>query len=326
MLPVAVIGAGIAGLACATALQQAGLAVRVFDKSHGAGGRMSTRRGEDWQCDHGVQYFTARDALFRDEVNRWQHAGVVSLWQPRLAVLPDPAHHTQLDPPQRFVGTPGMSAPARWLARRLNLTTLTTVRQLQRRDDGWRLFSDEHGWLPTPHAAVVLALPAPQCVPLLQAAARELAAQAAQIVMRGNWTLMLRYDHPTALPFDAAFVNDGPLRWVACDSSKPGRDGETCWVLHASPEWSDAHLEDTPEAVSEILLAAFAQLGAPSPAAWSAHRWRYADANPALNVGALWQADSGIGVCGDWLNGGKVEGAWLSGQSLAQRIMQSFKG
>lgn len=325
MLPVAVIGAGIAGLACATALQQAGLTVRVFDKSHGAGGRMSTRRGEGWQCDHGAQYFTVRDVLFRREVARWEQAGVAGLWQPRLAVLPDPAHHAQLDPPQRFVGTPGMSAPARWLARRLTLTVLTTIRQLQRHDGGWQLFSDEHGWLPTPYAAVVLALPAPQCVPLLQPIAPALAARAAHVAMRGNWTLMLRYDHPIALPFDAAFVNDGSLRWVACDSSKPGRDSETCWLLHASPEWSDAHLEDTPERVAAILLAAFAQLGAPAPAAWSAHRWRYADANPALDVGALWQHDSGIGVCGDWLNGGKVEGAWLSGQSLARQMIATLQ-
>lgn len=56
----ALIGAGIAGLSCATALQQAGLEVSLFDKSRGAGGRMSTRRGDDWQCDHGAQYFPCR--------------------------------------------------------------------------------------------------------------------------------------------------------------------------------------------------------------------------------------------------------------------------
>ena len=46
----AVIGGGIAGLSCATVLQQAGLKVSVFDKSRGAAGRMSTRREDGWQC------------------------------------------------------------------------------------------------------------------------------------------------------------------------------------------------------------------------------------------------------------------------------------
>ena len=59
-LRVAVIGAGLAGLSCATALQAAGVVVRVYEKSRGPAGRMSTRRGDGWQCDHGAQYFTVR--------------------------------------------------------------------------------------------------------------------------------------------------------------------------------------------------------------------------------------------------------------------------
>ena len=68
---------------------------------------------------------------------------------------------------------------------------------------------------------------------------------------------------------------------------------------------------------------AFAQLGGPVPQAWSAHRWRYADTEPPLQLGCLWDADTGIGLCGDWLNGGKVEGAWLSGRALGRRVIDS---
>ena len=77
---IAVIGAGLAGLSCARHLQDAGCRVTVFDKARGPGGRMSTRRGDDWQCDHGAQYFTVRDNRFRDEVARWETAGVAALW------------------------------------------------------------------------------------------------------------------------------------------------------------------------------------------------------------------------------------------------------
>ncbi|MDP8568368.1 FAD-dependent oxidoreductase [Methylophilus aquaticus] len=58
MKNVAVIGAGMAGLACSQTLQQAGFLVTVFEKSRGPSGRVSTRAGEGWQCDHGAQYFT----------------------------------------------------------------------------------------------------------------------------------------------------------------------------------------------------------------------------------------------------------------------------
>ena len=80
----------------------------------------------------------------------------------------------------------------------------------------------------------------------------------------------------------------------------------------------------TPEAVADTLLRAFAELGAPPPEAWTAHRWRYADTEPPLDACHVWDVDRRIGLCGDWLNGGKVEGAWLSGRSLAQDVLQHF--
>jgi predicted NAD/FAD-dependent oxidoreductase len=40
--------------------------------------------------------------------------------------------------------------------------------------------------------------------------------------------------------------------------------------------------------------------------------------------GGAWRPDIGLGLCGDWLNGGKVEGAWLGGRALAERVLRSF--
>ena len=73
-LIVAVIGAGVAGVAgaaCARALSLAGHSVRVFDKARGPGGRLATRRVE-WvdrhgqarqaQLDHGAVGFTQDSA------------------------------------------------------------------------------------------------------------------------------------------------------------------------------------------------------------------------------------------------------------------------
>ncbi|MFG5409811.1 FAD-dependent oxidoreductase [Piscinibacter sakaiensis] len=42
---VAIVGAGVAGAACARALAQAGAELQVFDKSRGPGGRLATRDG-----------------------------------------------------------------------------------------------------------------------------------------------------------------------------------------------------------------------------------------------------------------------------------------
>lgn len=320
-LPVAVVGAGLSGLACAQALLEAGLPVQLFDKSRGAGGRMSTRRGEDWQCDHGAQYFTARDPAFRAEVARWQAAGVAASWAPQLAVLGGEGGHRNDAQTERFVGQPQMTAPARWLAAALPLSLGATVTALRRDGEAWRLQTAEAGELPQRFAAVLLAMPAPQAQTLVAPHAPALAAITSQARMRGCWALMLQFDQPVALPFDAAFVNSGPLRWLARDRSKPGRTGAESWLLHASAAWSEAHLEQSAEEVAAQLLDAFTALGGPAPAAWTVHRWRYADTEAPLQLGCAWDAALQLGLCGDWLNGGKVEGAWLSGRRLAQSLL-----
>ena len=324
---IAVVGAGIAGLSCASALQQAGLMVSVFDKSRGPAGRMSTRRGAGWQCDHGAQYFTARHPAFRAEVARWQEAGVAGLWAPRLRVINEESAvqgNEHESTTERFVGIPRMSSPARFLADGLQLRERSAVTRLQFQADGWCLFTNEHGWLSQRFAAVLLAVPAPQAELLLRPVAPRLAALTDRVLMRGSWTLMLRFSAPLELGFDAAFVNHGPLRWIAHDSSKPGRSGAETWVVQASSAWSEAHLDSDTASAASILLDAFARLGGPAPAAWTAHRWRYADSDPALDITTAWDGESGIGLCGDWLNGGKTEGAWLSGQALARQVVESI--
>ena len=329
-LPIAIIGAGLAGLSCAQALLQAGHTVHVFDKSRGPSRRMSTRRAEDdngpWQCDHGAQYFTARNPAFRAEVARWQQAGVAALWDARLASFDGNAWTTPATPLERFVGTPRMTAPAAWLVQHLGEPALaqwqTTVQLLGHTERGWTITSAEHGLHSPRYRAVLLAVPAPQAVPLLAPVAPAGAALAASARMRGSWAVMLRYASPVALPWEGAFINSGPLRWVARDSSKPGRTGSETWLLHASAEWSEAHIEDNAESVTAALLAAFAALGGPAPQAATAHRWRYADTEAPLTQGSWWDASLRLGLCGDWLRGGKVEGAWLSGRALAQQVLK----
>ena len=319
---VAVIGAGIAGLSCAAALQHAGCHVSLFDKSRGPGGRMSTRQGDGWQCDHGAQYFTARDPDFRAEVVRWEQAGAAAQWRPEVVRFDADGAGKRCGVADRFVGTPRMTAPATFLASTLDLHTDTAISALQREQAGWRLQLEGGALLARRFDAVVLAVPAPQAASLLRDVAPLQAALAAGARMQGCWAMMLQYPAPLALGFDAAFINRGGLRWIARDSAKPGRDGGESWLLHASAEWSEAHIELDAASIAALLLPEFAALGGPAPERWSAHRWRYASTVDvqAENDVCSWDRGQALGLCGDWLNGGTVEAAWLSGRALAQRM------
>lgn len=322
---IAIIGAGIAGLSCATALQNAGFIVTIFEKSRGPSGRVSTRITPDWQCDHGAQYFTARDADFYAEVKRWIQAGVASLWQPKLQVTDGQVFTHKALATERFVGLPANTAPAKFLSTSLNVLTETTIEEIEYQTGYWRLKSKEHGLNTHQFDALVLAIPAPQAAKLLAKSAPSLAKIAESVVMRGCWALMCRFNHPLQLSYDGLFVNQSILSWVARDSAKPGRPSyqdsalET-WVLHANSEWSEAHIEENPEIIAEHMINAFIKLGGKAPQAYTIHRWRYAECAEYLNVAYLWDDELQIGLCGDWLNGGKVQGAWLSGFNLAKKL------
>ena len=353
---VAVIGAGIAGTACAASLQRAGLQVTLFDKSRGVGGRMATRRARwtaadgsaRWaEFDHGAPHFSASQARFRAVMARAQAVGCAAAWQPRIHrdLLGAPAglgaprsaapavprgdvrKAAKPDRPTSFVAVPNMPALCRHLLHSVPLRLGHAVQRLQRSAAGWQVVV-EGGETQGPFDHVMLALPPGQAALLLAGHADAWADTLAAVPMLPCWTLMAVTDD-VDWPWDAAEPARGPLAWVARNDRRPGRDttlGAATWVAHATPEWSAEHIEDEPAAVADALGAALAaQLpGVPAPR-WhfgSVHRWRYAAPAAPVADGAdcWWDPGLRVGVCGDFLTGGSVEAAWRSGDELADTV------
>lgn len=343
---VAVIGAGIAGLFAARTLQDHGLKVSVFEKSRGAGGRMSTRRTDElYFFDHGAQYFTVRDSRFATYVAAWQQQGVVAKWQQAASDSPTPETSTasasfvvlkagsvqsESTPQDRYVGTPHMNSIGKHLAVDLNLQSETQITKVVAQGANFELL-DRDGKTWGPFERVILAIPAEQAAGLLPdfpAMQGPLGA----VTMEPCWSAMIVL--PDALPVDyaGAFVHDSPLSWVARNSSKPGRDSKTeSWVLHATPAWTLAHWEDEKESVAAQLLAEFWQATGLTPTTalfQQAHRWKYAirqNSNSPGPAGGLYSdSQDTLIACGDWAMGGRVEGAFLSGMSAAGRILNSL--
>ena len=322
--PIAIIGTGLAGLSAAQALHAAGLEVELFDKSRGSGGRMASKRSDAGSLDLGAQYFTARDRRFVEVVQHWQTRGWVAEWDPQLyhsnenGLLPSP------DEQVRWVGTPRMSAVSRALLGALPVHFACRITEVFRGEKHWEL-QDAEGQSHGPYSSVIVATPAPQATGLLSAAPK-LAGAAASVIMEPTWAVALGFEQALDTRVEACFVQGSALDWLARTRSKPGRDGSVdTWVLHATSAWSKQHLDLPKEAVIEQLHGTFAELigcALPAPVFSLAHRWLYARPASAHEWGALADADLGLYACGDWCLSGRVEGAWLSGQEVARRLLE----
>lgn len=326
---IAIVGGGVAGLVCARRLAEAGARVLVLDRGRTVGGRLATRRAGALQFDHGAQYFTARQPAFAAQAALWARHGLAAEWGGRLVVLEQGSVAQAPGGVRRWVGVPGMGAIAQALAddarkAGAELHTGIDVAGARFESGRWRLSSTESLSLGS-YDAIVAALPAPEASMLLAAGAPELASRC-NVRLLPCWAAMVAFETPLALPFDGAFVRNAPISWVARDTSKPGRparEGEM-WVMHATPEWSAAHLEAPHEAVAASLLAAFtnaADIDVPPPSFLAAHRWRFALPDEVLEENFLWSSELRAGVCGDWCGGPRVEGAWVSGGLLGGEVV-----
>lgn len=299
---IAIIGAGLAGLSAVRDLRAAGHSVTVFDKGGGIGGRVATRRTDHGAFDHGAGVLHGiPEALRRD-------AGSAAA-----------AFETGL------VGVPGNSGFARALAagldvhRRRRVTTLTLGTDLH-----WTL-GFEAGAPADGFDAVLICIPAPQVRLLLEAAGLAVAPRTPfedldRVRMRPCWTVMMAFDAPVPAPERLDMT--APPAVARRETAKPGRADAETWVVQASADWSDTHLEEDPQSVMSLLVAGFrAATGAPEPVQAAAHRWRYARTGTPLGQPCLWDAAYRIGLAGDWCLGPDAGDAVASGRALATSVL-----
>lgn len=320
MIDVLVIGAGWSGLTAASRLASRGHSVVVVEKSRGPGGRSATRRQDGFSFDHGAQYLTARSDAFARQVEAWTRAGLLAPWRPRLKVFGRRPDNAGQAPSDRWVGLPGMNAVPHRLAEGLDCRWRWQAEHIDFGGGEWRVRSADGEVIRA--RSLLLTAPPAQASALL-GEAHPLSATLAAVRMQPCWAVMLGFEQAPSLSWDAAFVNHGPLAWIARNDARPGDRGAPAWIGHADSAWSQEHLEDSPESVASSLHAAMIELDAAfdaPPALHIAHRWRYARADSPLSGPILAEDARRLVLAGDWCAGERVEGAWISGMAAAKRL------
>jgi len=319
---VLVVGAGISGVACARALTDAGLGVRVVDRGRVPGGRMASRRLDDRYVDTGAAYFTVKpDSGFAAVVDGWAGSGLAREWTDTLWTAGDAGLEERRGGPMRWSARGGLRSLVAELATGLDVEQERTVERVEPgRSDG----GDGVGAVEVDgeaFRAVVLAMPDPQ--------ARRLLPEGSPLLDRlddaDRWeptiTVVLRYaDRSWPADLHAAFVNDSDTLVLIADDGDRRGDGAPVLVAHAAPGLSRAHLDDPDAVIAPAAEAVGRILGLNAgPVGTFAHRWTLSQ--PTDPHGDPFLLEGGIGVCGDaWSGKSSVGAAWTSGDALGREL------
>lgn len=340
----AIIGAGASGMAAAWKLSQAGIRSIIFEKSRGLSGRAATRRKHGHHFDHGANFFRLDDPVVARLIQR-------DLGGDDLVEIPGDVHTfgadstiTSGDPEQndvpKWTYRSGISNLGKLLLQASPLARIhpeTRITRIERDSNRWLLhdaFGDHHG----PYTHLVLTLPAPQCLELLETSGIQDDRSAAlkTLPYHSQFTFVLGYAS-TRIPernFHALVSTDAthPLAWLSFEEDKPGHvaNGASVMVAQMSPGWTLNHY-DTPPAtlVPEVVRHVSGLLGIdlPQPDWWDSQRWKFAHPTRKFqtNLQALSRPSrDGLHFAGDGLAGkGRVPLAIKTGLAVAERIIGS---
>ncbi len=306
MKRIAIVGAGISGLACARRLVEADAEVVVFEKSRSLGGRCASRAWEGCVFDHGAQFFTARTPEFQC----WLGELGSSVAEIETPVVSETGNVVGEDS-RRLYHVEGNNRLGRELAKGLDVRRETVVERI----DGRRVAGEDFD-------AVVTCAPWPQTVALLGF------GEVANPYER-NLTAAFLYDAVwCGRAREAYAVSDrsgAALAWSACENHKAGRvpPGRTLLVVQASPAFSQEHYDAPRDEWSARLQTGLEdrwELAASRRAGVFTHRWGFARRVAEIDKVTL---PDGVFACGDAIRESRIEDVWCSGRALAKTLLES---
>ncbi len=321
---IAVIGAGISGSVLTSLLLSHGFRVSVFDKSRGTGGRASSCRMGEYQADLGVPYFEALSGPFE----KWLLSQPEIMgWQAKEYGFDKKVHIHK----NHYVATPKQSALTRRLIQGADFIPQQRVGYLWPEYNGSDksvILRNEHGKSLGLLDAASVTAPAYQAAELLEAVPR-FVNKANQAKPSMCWVHVIAIGSGISDSIELISGQHAVISRAIKDSAKPNRshsvDSEV-WVIEATEDWSASHCHSEPEAIAIELQQAFSEVlnAEITVLAERTHRWLYARHNTTEDE-CLWDPDSSIGACGDWLHRGGSEGAWASANQMAECLIAHFR-
>lgn len=324
MKKIAVIGAGISGITAARELSKKH-DVKIFDKSRGVGGRVTTRYTDKYNFDHGSQFFTVTDDRLQSLVDELLENDILDIWKARFVEI----ENTEIIARRRwsdkehihYIAKPKMNQMPKYLAKDLNFKLQTRIKSAVKEKDQWILFDEENNNQGS-YDFVVTAIPPLQANDLVP---DEISykSQINNYKMLGCFSLMIGFNQPLDIDYDAALVKGDDISWISVNSSKPQRSDDYCLLIHSTNTWAEDNIElENPKAQEHLLEVSQKVMGCDlsNHDYINIHKWRYANIGPQKGETFFIDKQNNFASIGDWLIRGRIESAFVSAMNLVDNI------
>ena len=341
MTSVAIIGAGISGLAASHTLLEASYSVTLFEKNRGVGGRATTCKRDGFIYDAGAQYFKGGSPLSTEWITqRFPTPDLLNIDKP-VWIFDGAGHIEEGDPKQnaepRWSYRYGLISLSKQLADGLDIRLETPINRIEQTSEGWQLYDASNQSVGC-YDQLLITLPAPQAVALIQVSQFNnneqrdaICTQLGVSCYNPLLSIMLGYrPRPRPRPYYALVNTDKahPISWLAWEHEKaPERvpEGAGLLIAQMAPQYSREHQETLPSELFQDVAERVSRLidePLSEPFFTDVQYWQ--DALPAEKADAeklnALTRPMGLAFCGDAFVGGRVHLSLEHGIHIAQQL------
>jgi len=287
---VLVVGAGLTSAVATFKLSAALPQVHVWDKSRGAGGRMSTSRSPnnpECKVDIGAQYVSTpsqpSQQVHQDIYEELISSGILQSIDPKEI---NGFRRGEIEM-NHYVAPNGMSSLVKHFFNRSGVSIDFNHRlvDLSLKEDKWSARSEDGKQ--EDYEAVIITMPVPQVLELTGDISNiignndTLIHNLKSVKYSSRFVLAVFFDEKVDLGVEwiVKYITNHPIfRYVAVDNLKRGdKSGATSVLAHASVPFSMDKIEEKPENIKLELLKSLEEIFPvwPKPSFVKCHKWRY---------------------------------------------------
>ncbi|XP_050196751.1 renalase isoform X2 [Myiozetetes cayanensis] len=338
MSRVLVVGAGLTGGACAALLPRGARGpAAVWDKARGAGGRMSTTRGDLGSADLGSADLGAQFVTCDTDLAGPRHSFYEELLSHGvLKPLTAPVEGMVVrEGSCNYVAPQGISSVVKYYLKQSGADVLYEqhVTHISLRDGKWEV-SRKVG-LPERFDVVILTIPVPQILQLqgdiVNIINESQKQQLESVSYSSRYALGLFYEAGTRIdvPWAAQYITDNPcIRFISIDNKKRNIESPEVGpslVVHTTVTFGSEYLDSDLAEVQQIILSHLERIvpSLPKPSSIKCHRWRYSQVTKAVPncPGQMILHTQPLLICGgDGFTRSNFDGCIESAVSLAEAV------